>query len=446
MNTSIFRFSLDLHSLHSQVTIPAFHGDTSITLYITITDGGKPVIIPVGSLAKITIKRPTGTYLEDFCMIKDNLTIVYPFSQNEGTCAVEGINECDITLYSPTGGQVGSPRFAIMVAEKVMKKDDILISDEDYKIAEAMATAEAERRLAEIRREEAEAARVEVESARVDAETGRVEAEAGRVSADEARAVVLEALDNRIKELEDGHTIDHRKLTDRDAADSHPISAITGLAEAIEQFGSVDGNVGERLAKVESDVADLLYKPITISSFGSSVGTVEMGSKVDDVTLSWELSKEAKRLTLDGEELEVSTRKKVLTELGLTSGKTWTLKAYDERQTEATKTVAVTFANGIYYGAAAVPEAYDSEFIRGLTKTLRTSKLTSFSANAGAGQYLYYCLPVRLGKCVFSFGANEGGVSLVDTIAFTNASGYTEQYYIYRSDESGLGNTTLGVK
>ena len=166
MNSSNFRFSLDLHSLHSQVTIPAFHGDTSITLYITLTDGGKPYTLAVGSLAKITIKRPTGTFLEDFCMIKDNLTIVYPFAQNEGTCAVEGINECDITVYAPNGGLVGSPRFAIMVAERVMRRDDIVIEDEDYKIAEAMARFEAERQTAEAGRVYAEAARAEAEAAR----------------------------------------------------------------------------------------------------------------------------------------------------------------------------------------------------------------------------------------------------------------------------------------
>lgn len=439
MITSIFRFSLDLHSLHSQVTIPAFQGDTSITLCITITDGGRPVTLPTGCLAKLTIKRPTGTYLEDFCMIQDNHTIVYPFAQNEGTCAVEGINECDITLFSSHGGNVGSPRFTIMVAEKVMKKDDIVIADEDYKIAEAMATAEAARQLAET-------GRVEAEAARAEAEAGRVSAEQGRVDADAVRAELLTDINDRLSTLEDGHTIDHRKLTDRDAEDSHPISAITGLAQALEQFGSVDGTVGERLAKVESDVADLLYKPIAITSFSSSVGTVEMGRKVDDVTLTWALSKEAKGLTLDGEALEVAERQKVLTGLGLTSNKTWTLKAVDERDTEAAKTASVTFANGIYYGAAVEPDAYDSAFILGLTKTLRNSKLTSITAVADGDKYIYYCLPVRLGKCVFSFGANEGGVTLVDTVLFENESEYKEYYYIYRSDESGLGNTTLGVK
>lgn len=187
MNSSNFRFSLDLHSLHSQVTIPAFHGDTSITLYITLTDGGKPYYFAQGSLAKITIKRPTGTFLEDFCMLKDNITIVYPFAQNEGTCAVEGINECDITVYAPNGAVVGSPRFTIMVAEKVMRREDIIIADEDYKIAESMIKAEAARQAAEAERVDAEDARVLAEQNRATAEQRRASEEAARALAEAAR-------------------------------------------------------------------------------------------------------------------------------------------------------------------------------------------------------------------------------------------------------------------
>lgn len=420
MNTSIFRFSLDLHSLQSQMTIPAFHGDTSITLYITITDGGRPVILTPGSLAKITIKRPTGTFLEDFCMIRNNQTIIYPFAQNEGTCAVEGLNECDITLFSPEGYQVGTSRFAIMVAEKVMKRDEINIADEDYVIVAAMAKAEAERQIAE--------------ASRVEAETGRVEAEAGRVSAEEARAEVFSEYDERLKALEDGHTIDHRKLTDRDAEDAHPMSAISGLVEAIEFL--------------EGAVAKLSDVPIVIKTFKSSHSVVELGSTVD-VTLTWTLSEEAKAQTLDGVALDVHAREHMVEGVTMSAPgtKKWVLEVVGEYDEEVSGSVSVTFANGIYYGAAAAPEAYGSDFIQGLAySTLRNSKLSSFNADAGEGEYLYYCLPVRLGTCVFSFGANEGGVSLVGTVLFENESGYSEEYYIYRSDESGLGNTTLGVK
>lgn len=100
----------------------------------------------------------------------------------------------------------------------------------------------------------------------------------------------------------------------------------------------------------------------------------------------------------------------------------------------------------MYYGAAAAPSAIDSGFIRGLAKTLRSSKLSSFTVTAGAGQYIYYCVPKRFGTCSFTVGGFDGGFDLAATVSFTNGSGYTEDYYVYRSTNAGLGNTTVGVR
>ena len=87
----------------------------------------------------------------------------------------------------------------------------------------------------------------------------------------------------------------------------------------------------------------------------------------------------------------------------------------------------------------------DSTFIRALSRKLIGSKLASFTANATAGKYIWYCLPKRYGTCTFSVGGFTGGFTLVDTVSFTNASGYTEDYYIYKSDNAGLGSTTVTV-
>lgn len=149
MNSSNFRFTLDLHSIQSQYSIPVMVGDTSVTLHISITDGGVPYVINDGCLAKLSIKRPTGTHLEEFCKIRNNAIIEYPFRQNENTCAVEGIHHCDITLYGPNGEKVGGPRFTMVVAERVIRSDDIVVTDEDRTVIDAMVNEEAQRQLAE---------------------------------------------------------------------------------------------------------------------------------------------------------------------------------------------------------------------------------------------------------------------------------------------------------
>lgn len=177
MNLSKFRFTLDLHSIQSQASIPVMVGDTSVTLIITITDGGLPYHIEDGCLAKISIKRPTGTHLEEFCIVKNNAVVEYAFSQNENTCAVPGVHICDIILYGADGGVVGTPRFTMVVSERVIRFDDIVLTDEDFTASEAMMKQEAVRQ--------------EQERLRVIAEEKRVESEKDRITADEQ---ILKAL------------------------------------------------------------------------------------------------------------------------------------------------------------------------------------------------------------------------------------------------------------
>lgn len=152
MNFSNFRFTLDLHSLHSQTSIPAMLGDTGITWHINLCDGGKPYLISNGALAKISIKRPTGTYHEMFCEIRENSTIVYHFEQE--TCAVVGLHNCEITLYGVSGAVLGTPRFSMVVSDRVIKNDEINLSDHDHTIVDAMAVEEAKRQVAEANRAE----------------------------------------------------------------------------------------------------------------------------------------------------------------------------------------------------------------------------------------------------------------------------------------------------
>ena len=185
MNLSKFRFTLDLHSIQSQASIPVMVGDTSVTLIISITDGGLPYHIEDGCLAKISIKRPTGTHLEEFCVVKNNAVVEYAFSQNENTCAVPGVHVCDIILYGADGGVVGTPRFTMVVSERVIRFDDIVLTDTDFTASEAMMKQEAVRQMQETTRQAQETTRQDQERMRVIAEEGRVAAEAERIAAGE---------------------------------------------------------------------------------------------------------------------------------------------------------------------------------------------------------------------------------------------------------------------
>jgi hypothetical protein len=176
MNSSNFRFVLDLQSTQSQISIPVTKGDTARVWYISLSDGGQPYIIEEGCLARIEIKRPTGTFLTDFCAIKNNTTLIYDFSKNDitrQTAAVEGVHRCDIVITDAAENKIGAARFSMIVSDRVISSDDINLTDEDLTAVEAMIAAEASRQAAE--------------KGRVDAEAKRAKAEEERILAEEAR-------------------------------------------------------------------------------------------------------------------------------------------------------------------------------------------------------------------------------------------------------------------
>ena len=222
------------------------------------------------------------------------------------------------------------------------------------------------------------------------------------------------------------------------------------------------GNVLQnQIIEINSKLADLMYEAITIPSFTisslTSSGTggtftkspVELGTTVTSVTLTWSTSKAPNALTLDGTSMDISKKSHTYNNLNLTGTKTYTLKATDDRDAVATNTATLTFCNRVCYGAAEMPATIDSDFVMSLeTKSLATSKTNNkVKYNAGDGQYLWYCVPTHFGACTFTdvetgLGA---GLALVATVSVTNASGYTENYYVYKSDYAGLGSLTVKV-
>lgn len=145
MNSSKYRFTLDMHTAQSQVSLPIVLHDTARKLYISLADGGKIYHIADGCLAVIRIDRPTGTYIEQFCPIEDNTNIVYDFAQYTNTAIVEGLHECEVTLYGLDGRIITTARFSMVVSARVVSKDDIEITDDDWTIIDSVAVEEARR-------------------------------------------------------------------------------------------------------------------------------------------------------------------------------------------------------------------------------------------------------------------------------------------------------------
>lgn len=213
-----------------------------------------------------------------------------------------------------------------------------------------------------------------------------------------------------------------------------------------EDFAKMLAFCDTRLDELEKKMKDALYESIVITEFSSNVNIVEIGSIIDTVTLSWALNKAPETLTLNGVEMDVGAEGVSLSGIGLSSGKTWTLAATDERGASASRSTSISFLNGVYYGVLAEGAVIDSASVLTLTRKLQSGKAVTFTVTAGAAQRIAFALPSRYGAPVFSVGGFEGGFELAATLDFENVSGYTETYNVWLSSRTGLGTTTMSVK
>ncbi len=219
--------------------------------------------------------------------------------------------------------------------------------------------------------------------------------------------------------------------------------------ERLETIEEGVADYKDRFDAMAKDIADLKYKPIEIVSFTHDAGVQELGAVVKTVYLSWAISKQPAKLTLDGQEMDKDAT-------GF--GKGWyaptycrettrfTLVATDERNATASKTATLSFYNGIYYGAAADPAVIDSDFIMSLSgKTLADQKNRTVTIKGGDGLYAWYAYPKRLGKSLFNIGGFDYEYA-VETVSFTNSLGYNEDYYVYRSGQFAPASLSVTVK
>lgn len=156
MNTLQHRFTLDMQSNVAQISLQMRKLDNYRELLINLTDGGKPYLITPGSVAVFVCKNADGESFERNCTIQNS--IISCLIDREITF-LPGVTDGEIRLYGPYGEDLASPRFLIVVNDRVAHDDDYSIPEEELDLLDSIFADEAERKAAEISRESAEEAR-----------------------------------------------------------------------------------------------------------------------------------------------------------------------------------------------------------------------------------------------------------------------------------------------
>ena len=419
MENVIHRLTLDLTRPGNGACLTVQRGDTARTLVVSLAQNGRPYRISDGVTAVFYARKSDGVPLFNSCIIDQN-TVRYDFTGQ--TTNVEGAVECEIKLYGPDMELLTSAPFELMVEDTVHQEGDIPDSSPEYTALTELVSRGTELiGNLEGLSEELLPIRDEVKRNARDAEEAALAARDYANNAQLARDDIL-------------------RLADR-AED-----AARRAEEAADRAGAaMDGCASEDYVNdaVAELWAEIRYVPIAISNFRHNAGTVELGTVLDFVELSWNLNKDPALQKLDNAML-LSVARSVEQPGPFAKTTSFTLTVTDEREAQDTASTTVYFYPGVYYGAMAVDAQLDSAAILALKRTLRGDRKITFTAECGGLRPVFAC-PSRYGTPKFVIGGFEYDWNHAATIAFTNDSGHTESYDVWMHGQDVAGSITVTV-
>ena len=185
----------------------------------------------------------------------------------------------------------------------------------------------------------------------------------------------------------------------------------------------------------------LLYVEPKVS-ISNSVGTVEKGSIISNVSLSFTVNKDMKSVIIDhgiGDVKGLTSKK--LTAQNISTDTTYTITATDAEGKSVTASTSIRFLDSVYYGASTLATITDSALIS-MTSKLASSKAMSATFNCSGGKYIYIAMPASFGltKNNFKIGGLANSAWTVTTMDVTNAHGHRASYTVFRSENLQNGS------
>ena len=221
------------------------------------------------------------------------------------------------------------------------------------------------------------------------------------------------------------------------------------------------GNTAENVAYINSEYSqysnvdlalDALFakvyytKPTCSLSASPAGGTFEMGKVISaPIVLTWTTNKPITSQTLTGFTLENNEVRTVTYETDISANKTFTLSVSDG-ENSASSSVSYNFMNNVFWGSAPIG-TYDSAFVNSLSnKKLTNSVKGTYSFNIATGEYGFWAIPSNMSIPSVWIGGFEVSLDDCGTISYTNSQGYTRDYRIYKTGQSGLGSISAEIK
>ena len=248
-------------------------------------------------------------------------------------------------------------------------------------------------------------------------------------SADEAGKILIVSDDGSIT------------FTDPAASSGDSAENIAYVNADYSQYSNVDLALDALFAKV------YYVKPTCSLSANPTGGTFEMGTVITaPIVFNWTTNKPITSQTLTGFTLENTEVRTATYETDISTDKTFTLSVSDG-ENNASSSVSYKFMNNVFWGSAAAADAYDSAFVDALSnKKLTNSVKGTYSFNVADGEYGFWAVPSNMTISTVWIGGFEVTVESVGTISYLNSKGYTRDYNLYKTGQSGLGSISAEIK
>jgi len=122
------------------------------------------------------------------------------------------------------------------------------------------------------------------------------------------------------------------------------------------------------------------------------------------------------------------------------------LSSDDGTDSDIDYAAALYFYNYIFYGASTTGSGFSEANVEALSTSISASYTTSRSINAGASNYVVWAYPSRY-TSIHATGAIFNSVTMPftapETVSIANSAGLTENYKVFASTATNLGNSTL---
>ena len=194
------------------------------------------------------------------------------------------------------------------------------------------------------------------------------------------------------------------------------------------------GQLNQRITALEGSA------PLEIISFTASPNICEKGGS-ENIVLTWNISGNPTSVRINGNPVSGNT----VTMQNVSEPTAYVLTAVDEKGISVTKSLTITFINHILYGATTAA-TMTANVVKGLDHDEFSETVKRKITVTVNNEYIVYAYPKRLGTVQFEVAGFTGGFEAPATISVDNHSGFSEDYYVYRSSNILTGTYVVTVK